>query len=65
MKNEWYSWIMERQLGSLTIREQAKACCKEQINTVLRAYEMANLGWKIADLKYNDRLRRALKAAGR
>lgn len=60
MKYVCYTVIMERVVNGEVVREQAKAWSVEGLHYVIRAYKMANLGWKIADLPYNNRARRAL-----
>lgn len=52
---------MEREVNGTIVREQVKAWSIDGIRFVIRAYEMANLGWKIADLRYNDRVKKVLK----
>lgn len=56
-----YTWVMERTVNGYPVREQCKAWSVEGIRSVIRAYEMANLGWHIADLRYNDRVKKVLK----
>lgn len=56
-----YTWVMEREVNGEVVREQAKAWSIDGIRSVIRAYEMANLGWRIADLRYNDHVKKVLK----
>lgn len=56
-----YTWIMEREVNGKIVREQAKAWSVYGIISVIRSYEMANLGWRIADLRYNDRVKNVMK----
>ena len=60
-----YTWVMEREVNGEIVREQAKAWSIDGIRSVIRAYEMANLGWMIADLRYNDRVKNVLKKSKR
>ena len=65
MKNKTYTWVMERKIGNYTVREQAYASSKEYIPQVLKVYSLCNLGWKIANLRFNDRIRKAIKELGK
>ena len=56
-----YTWIMERIADGHVIREQCKADSVTGVKSVIRAYKMAGLGWKIADLRYNARVLAAIK----
>lgn len=52
---------MEREVNGKIVREQAKAWSIDGIRSVIRAYEMANLGWSIADLRYNNYVKKILE----
>jgi hypothetical protein len=56
-----YTWVMEREVNGKIVREQAKAWSIDGIRSVIRAYEMANLGWRIADLRYNNYVKKILE----
>lgn len=60
-----YTWVMEREVNGEIVREQAKAWSVYGIRSVIRAYEMANIGWRISNLSYNDRVKKVLKESKR
>lgn len=57
MKYQAYVIIMERIDGNRgAVREQVRAFSIAGIKQCIRAYRMANRGWYIANLRYNDRV---------
>lgn len=61
MKNyKSYTVIMERMQNGQKVHEQVRAYSVCGIRQCVRAYMMANRGWYIADLPYNERVRSVL-----
>lgn len=60
MSYKSYTVIMERIMDDKIIREQVRAYSVRGILQCIRAYKMANLGWEVSKIPYNDRIRKIL-----